>query len=204
MITVNELTIKFGKLVILKNISFQIKEGQKVALSGASGAGKSTLLSALMGFVRFQEGEIFVNNKKLNSNNIREIRKTMSWLPQQVDVKFETIKELFFSIFELKINRPKKPQKEEIEKIFDAFNLDINLLDKRIDEVSGGQKQRIVLSSICLLEKPILFLDEPTSALDDKSTKDVIDFLFSNKKLTIVAATHNKIWKEKSDLVIEL
>ncbi len=204
MIEIKNLNISFNDEVIFNNFSLSLKKGEKLALTGKSGKGKSTLLNLLGGFIPNFEGEVSVNGIVLNRQNINEIRKITAWLPQEFAFNFETVNELLFAPFGFALNREKTPDKEQVLKILDSFEISETLLSKKVKEISGGQKQRIILASCMLLQKPVLLFDEPTSALDESIKQRVSNYILSRKDLTVIAASHDKYWIENSDLVIQL
>jgi len=204
IIEVTNLNFNFESQKIYENLNFSIQKGQKVALKGISGSGKSTLFNILLGFLPVENASIKMFGENLSSENINEIRSKTSWLPQQVDIHYSTVKELFYSPFELKQNKKFKPTLIEVENIFNKVDLEISLLDKNFNEISGGQKQRIVICSLLLLKKDIFLLDEPTSALDDNSIEKVFELIYSQKDTTFIYATHNNYWIQKSDLIIKV
>ena len=203
IISVENLSVSFKNEKVINNLSFEIKENEKVAVSGASGKGKSTLLNILAGFIPDYTGDISIFGKKLTSQNIKSIRQEISWLPQETALNFNTVSELFFAAFELETNKKHKPTESTIKNIFSEFDLSVNLLNKKVTEISGGQKQRIMLAAAILLKKKLLFLDEPTSALDENLKQKITDYLFS-KDITIVASTHYEYWIEKADKIIKM
>lgn len=204
MIKIKNLNINYQKEVIYNDFDLVLKKGEKLALTGKSGSGKSTLLNLLAGFIPDFKGQVSVNNIVLNSETINEIRKLISWLPQEVVLKFDSVSELFFAPFEFALNKDKKPSKQDIDHIFNTLELSTSLLSKDIKEISGGQKQRIVLASCLLLNKPILLIDEPTSALDNSIKKKVADYILNKNDLTVIAATHDNYWAENSDKTVHL
>ena len=117
---------------------------------------------------------------------------------------FNTAEELLLSPFSFSVNKKNKPNKTEIHKLLDEFDLSKKILTKKLNEISGGQKQRIMLASSLLLKKEIIFLDEPTSALDDDLKKKINNYIFKDKELTVIASTHDKYWFEQSDKIINL
>ena len=119
-------------------------------------------------------------------------------------MNFKTVKELFFAPFGFARNKANTPDEQEIEMIFDDFDLSKQLLLKNTKDISGGQRQRIVLASCILLKKPLLLIDEPTSALDEDNKQKVTDYILSNKEITVITATHDNYWIGKSDKTIEL
>lgn len=204
MVIIKNLNINFKKEIIYKDFSFSVKKGEKIAVIGKSGKGKSTLLNLLAGFIPNFEGDVKINDISLNHANISEIRKIISWLPQETALNFTTVKELFFEPFNFELNKKKIPSKKEIINIFNEFELSENILGKKVKEISGGQKQRIILASCLLLNKQLLLIDEPTSALDGNIKKKVADYILNIKGLTVIAATHDEYWVNKSDKVINL
>ncbi len=204
MIEIRNLNISFNNEVIFNNFSLSLKKGEKLALTGKSGKGKSTLLNLLGGFIPNFEGEVSVNGIVLNRHSINEIRKITAWLPQEFAFNFETVNELLFAPFGFALNKEKTPDKEQVLKILDSFEISKTLLSKKVKEISGGQKQRIILASCMLLQKPVLLFDEPTSALDESIKQRVSNYILSRKNLTVIAASHDKYWIENSDSVIQL
>ncbi len=204
MIKIEKISFKYKDDWLFKDFSKTIEDGKKVVITGESGAGKSTFLSFFAGFLQPQKGEIFIDDLQLNSENISEIRKKTAWLPQDFNVPFDTVNELFISPFELKINKDFRPTDQQINDIFQKLGLEPDMLTKKINQISGGQKQRVLLASIILLKKKYIFLDEPTSALDDKSTQMLINTMFALKDTTILAATHDKLFAKNADFSINL
>ena len=204
IVSVNNLFVNYEENEVIKNLSFQISKGDKAVITGESGRGKSTILNTLLGFVPISKGEISFFDKKLTAKNISEIRSRIAWLPQETALHFDSINDIIYSLFSLKINKPNTPSKTEIDQIFNQLNILPNLLDKEIDEISGGQKQRILLAGALLLKKDILIIDEPTSDLDEKNKKLITDFILSLKDLTVIAVSHDAYWIEKSSKIIAL
>lgn len=199
------LTVSLGGNIIFKNLSFSVKKGEKVSITGESGSGKTTLLNILCGFITNYTGTVDIKSKTINKNNIDLIRKKhIAWLPQEITGGFDTAEELFFYPFTFKNNEHLRPDDNEIDRIFNAFGLKKDILQKKLTEISGGQKQRVTLASIILQKKDIILLDEPTSALDEKNIKNVTDFLFSLKDQTIIATSHNPYWVSKSNKIINI
>ena len=133
-----------------------------------------------------------VNNLPLSPDTITEIRQLTSWLPQDISLPYNTVRDMVLAPFEFKANHLRKPSDQEILAEFDKLGLEHNLLEKGITEISGGQKQRILLLTTVLLRKPILLLDEPTSALDAQSVDLVINYLKSLTDTTIIAISHDQ------------
>lgn len=192
MIRFNNTYFSYDGKPLISGFSVNIARGEKVVIYGPSGSGKSTLVHAILGFVQATQGEIMVNNLPLSPDTITEIRQLTSWLPQDISLPYNTVRDMVLAPFEFKANHSRKPSDQEILAEFDKLGLEHNLLEKGITEISGGQKQRILLLTTVLLRKPILLLDEPTSALDAQSVDLVIDYLRSLTDTTIIAISHDQ------------
>lgn len=176
---------------LISGFSLHIVRGEKVVLYGASGSGKSTLLHSLLGFVRPESGTISVGGEVLSAETVAHIRSLTSWLPQDISLPAETVRELIYTPFEYKANRERRPSEGEIMGTFDKLGLERELIEKRADEISGGQRQRILLCATTLLRRPILLLDEPTAALDHESVERTIEYLRALEGVTMVAVSHD-------------
>ena len=204
IISVNNISIFFDENEVIKNLSFQVEKGDKVVITGESGKGKSSILNALLGFIKISAGSIYFFDKELSAENISEIRSSIAWLPQETALHFDTVKEIIYSLFSLKINKQNTPSESEVNQILNDLNISPDQLNREIDEISGGQKQRILLAGALLLKKGILIVDEPTSDLDEKNKKTITDFILSQKDLTVVAVSHDSYWINHSSKIIAL
>ena len=204
VIQVKNIKVAYGSQVVIENLSFEVEQGQKVAITGESGKGKSTVLNVLAGFTPFQSGEIFLFDKSLDETNVAFIRQQIAWLPQETALQFDSVQEMIDAPFEFAANAANKPSQSQIQEVFENLNLQLTLLQKTPATISGGQRQRILLASSVLLKKPLLITDEPTSALDEANRQRITDYVLSHKELTVIASTHDKYWMEKSDKIIAL
>ena len=192
MIQCNNTYFIYDEKPLISGFSVNIARGEKVVIYGPSGSGKSTLVHAILGFVQAEQGEIIVNNLPISPDSINEIRQLTSWLPQDISLPYNSVRDMILAPFEFKANHSRKPSDQEILAEFDKLKLEHNLLEKGIIEISGGQKHRILLLTTVLLRKPILLLDEPTSALDAQSVDLVITYLKSLTDTTIIAISHDE------------
>lgn len=204
MIKAENITISYNDLTPILDFSFEIPTNSKCVLIGPSGRGKSSLLNSIAGFVNPTMGKLSVHNIEINEQNIAQIRKTISYLPQELNLDLPTCKQLLYYPFTFKINKSIKPTEKEVKQILEKLLLPLDILEKQLSEISGGQKQRLALASILLLKRPILLLDEPTSALDDASTTAVIDTILALNQVTVISASHDSRWIEKMNLSISL
>ena len=192
MLQINNACIAFGEDVLFSGFCMQVRKGETACIAGESGKGKTSLLNAIMGFVPLREGTITVGDLELNKSTIDIIRRQTAWIPQELALPVEWVKEMVRLPFELKANKNNPFSKKMLFDCFAELGLDEELYNKRVGEVSGGQRQRIMIAVAALLKKPLIIVDEPTSALDPISTSKIEELCMELKgKYTIVIVTHN-------------
>ena len=189
LITVKNLTKKYGDFVAIDNISFEIEDGQIIGLLGPNGAGKTTTMSLITGLIEPTFGEINVNGYDV----IKESKKTKSqigYMPEGAPLYSElTVKEFIKYMGELK-----KVSKEELKKqlidILEKTDLK-DVQDKLIRNLSRGYKQRVSLAGAIIGNPKILILDEPTIGLDPKQITDIRKLIKSlGKQHTVILSSH--------------
>ncbi len=191
-------TTRFGlqKVEALKNVSFEVQDGEYVAIMGESGSGKSTLLNILASLDKPTKGEVLLNGKNITKISDKDIsafrRENLGFVFQEFNL---------LDTFSLKDNillpmvLSKKSVKEMERRIVPLTKqLRIyDLLNKYPYEVSGGQKQRCAVARALIQNPSLLLADEPTGALDSKSTDDLLE-VFQNANengQTILMVTHS-------------
>lgn len=191
MIKVENISKKFDKKYIWKNISFDIPDNEKLLIIGPSGCGKTTLIRCLNGFEKINSGKIY-----LNGVNIKDIDDVT--LKSKVGMVFQN-----FNLFPhltvgeniaLAPKLLKLGSKEEINKRVRELLNQVHILDK-IDsypkKLSGGEKQRVAIARALATKPEIILFDEPTSALDPGSVNDLLELLDElSKTTTIVVVSH--------------
>lgn len=207
----SNMVLTFGDNLIYNNVSFEIKDSDKVGVVGVNGAGKTTLFKVILGEQELDSGKIF--NKK-----------TVGYLPQEIIIDDDDMTVLDY----LESGRPIKALEEELEglyvdasndpsdrilkriakvqeklefydcykyesillKIIENMDIDINLIDMKLKDLSGGQKSKIAFARLLYSKKDILLLDEPTNHLDIK-TKDFVTNYLKNYKGMVLVISHD-------------
>ena len=234
MIKIKNVNKNYGEKEVIKNVSFEIKEGEIFGIIGHSGAGKSTLLRCLNRLEEYNEGSILVYGKEVKSlgkEELRKFRKNVGMIFQGFNLLnrknvYENIAlplEVWgykeeYEEYKAKLKNEgktcisyRKYKKEKIDtrvtELLKLIGLEHKAKDK-IKNLSGGQKQRIGIARALALEPKILLCDEATSALDPKTTKDILVLLEKiNKELgiTVVIVTHEmEVIKEVCEKVVLL
>ena len=206
MLHINNACIAFGTEVLFSGFNMKLERGETACIVGQSGCGKTSLLNAVMGFVPLKEGSVRVGETLLDRSTIDSVRRQIAWIPQELALPFEWVKEMVALPFGLKVNRSVPFSEERLFACFDELGLEHELYTKRVNEVSGGQRQRIMLAVAAMLNKPLIIIDEPTSALDADSTGRVLSFFRrqAERGTAVLAASHDKDFASGCHYLIEL
>ena len=191
ILQIDNACIAFGADTLFSGFCLQLHEGEIACISGQSGRGKTSLLNAVLGFVPLKAGSITVNGILLEKGTIDQIRRQVAWIPQELALPSEWVKEMVQLPFNLKANRNTPFSLDKLFACFDELGLEHELYTKRVNEVSGGQRQRIAIARVMLKDAPILLLDEATSALDSEvevAIQESLDKMMENK--TVIAIAH--------------
>ena len=192
VVSLQDVTKKFGSLTVLDGMSLDIYEHEVVVLCGPSGGGKSTLLRTINGLESNDRGKIKNRGQEGTHRNIREIRKHIGMVFQQFNLFSNlTVKD---NLLIAPIKTQKKNKDEMLQKAkeyLEVFGI-ADKLDAYPHQLSGGQKQRVAIVRALMLEPDLMLFDEPTSALDPEMIKEVLDAIrrLSQIGMTMVIVTH--------------
>ncbi|MBN8828117.1 MAG: amino acid ABC transporter ATP-binding protein [Sphingobacteriia bacterium] len=177
MIELKNINKFFGNKKVLEDINLQFNSGEVIAIIGSSGSGKSTLLRIINQLELQNNGDVIVDQVRLNEKNISEQRQNIGMVFQNFNLfsNMSVIENITCPLINVK--KISKEQaiviaKEKLEKV--------GLLHKMHEMpkmLSGGEKQRVAIARCIAMEPKILLFDEPTSALDPKNVKEIIDLI---------------------------
>lgn len=189
MITVKNVTKKYGKFKAVDNISFEINDGEIIGLLGPNGAGKSTTMNILTGFIEPTEGEVIINGYNI-SKKPKKAKKCIGYMPEGVPLyKDMTVKEFVTYMAELK-----GVKKEQIKESVDQAIQDTWLQNVRkvlIRNLSKGYKQRVSMAGALVGNPEIIILDEPTVGLDPKQIIEIRNLIKKlGKDHTLIISSH--------------
>ena len=187
-VTVRNLTKKFGDLLVLDNVSFDVEEGELLCVVGPTGCGKTTFLNSLVNIYDITAGEILLDGKKVNNReqNIAYIFQgdsTMPWLTVEENVRFGLdLKKL-----------PAKIKKERVDKYLDIVGL-TKYRNYYPKQLSASMLQRVSIARAFATEPDLLLMDEPYGQLDIElrfKLEDELVKLWQLTKTTVIFITHN-------------
>ena len=195
IISVKNLTYSYDdKTNAVDGVSFDINKGDYVTIIGHNGSGKSTLAKLIAGLIEAKSGEIYIDELKLNQENIYKIREKLGIVFQNPDNQFigSTVKDdIAFGLENHKVESSK--MQGIIEEYAKRAGLE-KYLEKEPTALSGGQKQRVAIAGVLAMHPNIIIFDEATSMLDPKGKEDIkalINELHKDKDFTIVSITHD-------------
>ena len=216
ILSVTNLQKKFGDLTVLKDISFQISDGEIVSIIGSSGSGKSTLLRCMNQLETVTSGIIEINGKTLvkteNGTPVYSGKDVQKEILMETGFVFQNCNlfphySVLRNVMEAPVcvaGVPKEEARKKAVELLKKLGLE-EKADAYPCELSGGQSQRVSIARALALEPKILFFDEPTSALDPELTGEVLKVIKSlaDLHMTMVIVTHEMAFaKEISDRVI--
>ena len=201
MLEVKKLKKKFGKNVVLKDISFNVSKGDIISIVGPSGSGKSTLLRCLNLTEKPSSGDVIFEGISLTDkkSDLSLVRQKMGMVFQQFNLfpHLTVIDNITLAPVKLKLMDEVTARKRALE----LLNT-INLKDKAEhypNELSGGQKQRVAIIRTLIMEPDIILFDEPTSALDPEMVGEVLDLIkkVADTGKTMIIVSHEMNFVKK-------
>ena len=208
-ISFNNVYFAYKNKNVLKDISFKIKKGDKIAIVGPSGSGKSTIIDLISKFYKVKSGNIKIDGKNINSYNTYDTRKLIGIVTQESLLFHDSIR----NNITFGTNEIDEGKMIESARIANAFNFIDNLDDKFDTEIgerglklSGGQRQRICIARAIYKDPPILIFDEATSSLDSKSEISVqkaVEEVMKDRTSIIIAHRLSTIKNVDKIIVIE-
>ena len=178
---------KYGSQKALDNVSFKIHTGEIVGFLGPNGAGKSTMMKIITGFIKQNEGEVFVND--LNTkNNIKEIKQQIGYLPEHNPLYLDMYVKEYLNFVAKQYSL--KNYKSKVSDIIERTGL-TKEQNKKIGALSKGYRQRTGLAAALIHDPGVLILDEPTTGLDPNQIIEIRNLIKeTGKNKTVMLSTH--------------
>lgn len=191
--------------LVLDQVSFDIYEGEWVAIIGHNGSGKSTIAKLLNGLLMPKDGEIIVDGKRVDDDTVWDIRKDVGMVFQNPDNQFvgATVQDdVAFGMENRGV--PREEMRERIQRTLSAVRMQDYLITEP-HRLSGGQKQRVAIASVLAIAPKVLILDEATAMLDPTGRKEImhtVNDIQESEGLSLITITHDLQEIVQADRVI--
>ena len=187
MLQVKDLSVHYGVIQALRQVSLEVNEGEIVALIGANGAGKTTLLHAISGLVKKSEGDILFLDYSLNKANARAIVSSgITQVPEgrRIFPDMSVAENLLMGAY---LRKDKKGIEEDMQKVYERFPR-LNERKKQLaGTLSGGEQQMLAMGRALMAKPKLLLLDEPSMGLSPLLVKEIFSIITEiNKQGTTV------------------
>lgn len=199
IVKVENLSKSFGKLEVIKDVSFSVEKGQVLGIIGPSGSGKSTMMRCINQLETVSGGTIQICGETLVKDGVYAEKKKLREIGLHSGLVFQNFNlfphfSVLKNITEAQIHVLKR-NKAEAEEVARKLLGKMGLQDKEASypcKLSGGQQQRVSIARALALNPDILFFDEPTSALDPELTGEILKVIreLADEKMTMVVVTH--------------
>jgi len=203
MIKAKNINKNFGELEVLRDVSFEVQQGEVISIIGPSGSGKSTLLRSLIGLEEINSGELFIEGISVKKSDKKAYEK-MGMVFQGFNLFPH--KTVMGNLIEAPIvvkGEKKKKARKRAEELLKKVGLS-DKKDSYPSQLSGGQKQRVAIARALAMEPDIMLFDEPTSSLDPELVGEVLTVIrdLADENITMLIVTHEMGFaKDVSDRV---
>ena len=192
ILDVNKLTVELSGHVVLKDVTFHLHTGERVALVGPNGAGKSTLFKVIVGVLPVTSGEVNVFGTTSGRHHC------IAFIPQRSQVDWHFPVNVFDVVMmgrtaKMKpFSLPGKDHQAVVRHALETVGMQ-DLANRQIGQLSGGQQQRMFIARALAQEAELMLMDEPLSGLDDPSQESLLQLMekLEKEKVTIMVATHD-------------
>lgn len=200
IIRLDDVTFRRKDALILRGVSWRVREGVHSALLGANGSGKTTLLKVVTGYEWATSGSVSVLGRRFGSCNLPELRKTIGWVSSSLEHRVpprDTALEVAMSGLEASLGLYRtfsSSDRHHASKVLGMLRAG-HLADRAYELLSQGEKQRVLIARALVAQPRLLILDEPCAGLDPAARKDFLDdlagFSASDHAPTMVLVTHH-------------
>jgi len=201
MIELKNVSKWYGKFQVLDNCSVKVEKSDVMVVCGPSGSGKSTLIKCINGLEPFQQGEIFVDEIKVNdkNTNLNHLRSKIGMVFQNFELypHMNVLKNISLSQIKV-LKRSEDEANEKSMQLLERVGLK-EQYKKFPSQLSGGQQQRVAIARALAMDPIAMLFDEPTSALDPEMINEVLDVMIelAQDGMTMAVVTHEMGFAKK-------
>ena len=193
MLKAENLSKSYGNKQVVKNVSFNVQEGEVVGLLGPNGAGKTTSFYMIVGLIKANNGNVLLNESNItNIPMYKRAKLGIGYLSQEASIfRKMSVKNNILSVLEM-TNLSKKEQIYKCNQLIDEFGLE-KVKDSNGDVLSGGERRRAEIARALSLDPKYILLDEPFAGVDPIAVEDVQNIIrkLKKKKIGILITDHN-------------
>jgi lipopolysaccharide export system ATP-binding protein len=183
----------YGKRKVVKGVSLEVQQGEIVGLLGPNGAGKTTSFYMVVGFIKPNDGQVFLGNENITDLPMyKRARKGIGYLPQEPSVfRKLTVQDNIAAVLEM-TNLSKNQQSEKLEDLIQEFGLE-KVRKNQGDTLSGGERRRTEIARALATGPSFILLDEPFAGIDPIAVEDIQQIVekLKQKKIGILITDHN-------------
>lgn len=196
ILEVEKLSFSYGSKPVFSDISFQIEKGELFCLAGPNGCGKSTLLHCILGHLKYQSGDVLINNRSIRLYSPEKLADRLAYVPQNHTRSFpyRVLDVVTMGQVRNKSLFSRKNKREDLAlAILEELGVS-HLAEEEYTMLSGGELQMVLIARALCQDSDILILDEPTAHLDIKRTQCILNFLFRfarEKEKSVIISTHD-------------
>lgn len=187
------LVKKYGSRTVVKGVSFEVGQGEIVGLLGPNGAGKTTSFYMIVGLIRPNDGEVYLENDIITSLPMyKRAQLGIGYLAQEASVfRKLSVEDNILSVLEM-TNMPKQDQKHRLEELLEEFGLN-HVRKNRGDLLSGGERRRTEIARALAVDPKFILLDEPFAGVDPIAVEDIQEIVskLKEKNIGILITDHN-------------
>jgi lipopolysaccharide export system ATP-binding protein len=187
------LVKKYGSRTVVKGVSFEVGQGEIVGLLGPNGAGKTTSFYMIVGLIRPNDGEVYLENDIITSLPMyKRAQLGIGYLAQEASVfRKLSVEDNILSVLEM-TDLPKQEQKDRLESLLEEFGLN-HVRTNRGDLLSGGERRRTEIARALAVDPKFILLDEPFAGVDPIAVEDIQEIVskLKEKNIGILITDHN-------------
>jgi lipopolysaccharide export system ATP-binding protein len=189
----SDLVKRYGQRTVVNHVSIEVKQGEIVGLLGPNGAGKTTSFYMVVGLIKPDEGEVFLDEANITDLPMyKRARMGIGYLPQEASIfRKLTVEENIAAVLEM-TKMPKREQREKLEDLLDEFRLH-HVRKSNGDVLSGGERRRTEIARALAVDPKFILLDEPFAGIDPIAVEDIQSIVarLKHKNIGILITDHN-------------
>ncbi|MBL7709286.1 MAG: LPS export ABC transporter ATP-binding protein [Chitinophagaceae bacterium] len=192
-IRTKDLLKKYGQRIVVNHVSFEVKQGEIVGLLGPNGAGKTTSFYQVVGLIKPDEGQVFLDNQDITQLPMyKRAKMGIGYLPQEASVfRKLSVEDNIAAVLEM-TTLSKQQQREKLESLLDEFRLH-HVRKSNGDVLSGGERRRTEIARALAVDPKFILLDEPFAGIDPIAVEDIQGIVakLKLKNIGILITDHN-------------